>query len=218
MICCSSICRVWMARAGRSPALRLIRWIDRRPSDTAAMSSSSRKMTRFVCSITALSKIPKRGENCKHLCLYKDVLQNEEENRTSHAETKTHTLHHHFFETSVSKAIIPNILLNMTSTVITQLIQTVLGTKYFSGTFIVWGQHPLLRINLMNKYLNQNKTPRFPQKSIRCHDELFSEILSLVFFFYYYNKWMECKLNKWNVKFKHFTFKFLLWIMSQFLI
>lgn len=54
MICWSSIWRVCTARPGWSPAVRLIRWIERRPSTTAATSSSSRKMTRLVCSITAL--------------------------------------------------------------------------------------------------------------------------------------------------------------------
>lgn len=54
MICCSSICRVCTARPGWSPAVRLTRWMDRRPSTTAATSSSSRKITRLVCSMTAL--------------------------------------------------------------------------------------------------------------------------------------------------------------------
>lgn len=54
MICWSSIWRVCTARPGWSLAVRLIRWIERRPSTTAATSSSSRKMTRLVCSITAL--------------------------------------------------------------------------------------------------------------------------------------------------------------------
>lgn len=54
IICWSSICRVWTARPGWSPAVRLIRWMERRPSTTAATSSSSRKITLLVCSMTAL--------------------------------------------------------------------------------------------------------------------------------------------------------------------
>lgn len=54
IICCSSICKVWMALEGSSLAERLIRWMESFPSATAAMSSSSKKMTRLVCSMMAL--------------------------------------------------------------------------------------------------------------------------------------------------------------------
>lgn len=72
MICWSSIWRVCTARPGWSLAVRLIRWIERRPSTTAATSSSSRKMTRLVCSITALQN----GQG--------DVISNQGENTLKH--------------------------------------------------------------------------------------------------------------------------------------
>lgn len=63
IICCSSICKVWMAREGSSLAERLTRWMESFPSATAAISSSSKKMTRLVCSMMALER---RKKNKRH--------------------------------------------------------------------------------------------------------------------------------------------------------
>lgn len=54
MICCSSICKVWIALIGSSPACRLTLWIERVPLVTTAMSSSSMYSTLLVCSMMAL--------------------------------------------------------------------------------------------------------------------------------------------------------------------
>lgn len=56
MICCNSICKVWMAREGSSLAERSRRWMESFPSVTAAMSSSSKKITLLVCSMIALQR------------------------------------------------------------------------------------------------------------------------------------------------------------------
>lgn len=54
MICCSSICRVWIALTGSSPAFLFSLWMESFPLVTAAMSLSSRYNTLLVCSMMAL--------------------------------------------------------------------------------------------------------------------------------------------------------------------
>lgn len=74
IICCSSICKVWMAREGSSLAERLTRWMESFPSATAAISSSSKKMTRLVCSMMAL-KGRKKKDIKGHVPLLKVTRQ-----------------------------------------------------------------------------------------------------------------------------------------------
>ena len=45
---------------------RLTRWIDRTPFATAATSSSSKKITRFVCSMMALASLAKKYSTCSN--------------------------------------------------------------------------------------------------------------------------------------------------------
>lgn len=68
MICCISICRVWIARTGSSPACRFILWMERFPSVTKAMSSSSRYSTLLVCSMMALwvERIQTHGDDVQN--------------------------------------------------------------------------------------------------------------------------------------------------------
>lgn len=54
MICCNSICRVWIALTGSSPARLFTLWMDSFPPITTAMSSSSMYSTLLVCSMMAL--------------------------------------------------------------------------------------------------------------------------------------------------------------------
>ena len=49
-----------------SSKARLTRWIERTPFETAATSSSSKKMTLFVCSMIALASLAKKYSTCKH--------------------------------------------------------------------------------------------------------------------------------------------------------
>lgn len=60
MICWISILMVVTSRVVDSSRVRLIRWIVRHPFCTAATSSSSRKITWFVCSIIALQNCQKK--------------------------------------------------------------------------------------------------------------------------------------------------------------
>lgn len=62
MICCSSICRVWTALTGSSPACRFILWMERCPPFTTATSLSSRYSTLLVCSMMALETHEGRTE------------------------------------------------------------------------------------------------------------------------------------------------------------
>lgn len=66
MICCSSICSVWIALTGSSPACRLILWMESSPPLTTATSSSSMYNTLLVCSMMALwtQKHRKEANEC----------------------------------------------------------------------------------------------------------------------------------------------------------